>query len=151
MPGQIETTTQAESVLLIGFSKHLLSWTAAANFSPNCVYFIFYLSLVFRYFLFIWFPPPTKANTATAGASPCGYEDLVKIWIMSIVRLIWLQWRLTTFFLTKRQCGHWGESDCFGTKFIYGGRAGKCTFKMAVTDSRDKGKGGKKGVKKREM
>lgn len=32
-----------------------------------------------------------------------------------------------------------------------GGGAGKCTFKTGVSDSWDKGKGGKKGLKKREM
>lgn len=62
----------------------------------------FLLSLIsFLYFLFIWFPLLTKANTATTGGSPCGYKDLVKFWIMSMVRLIWLQWRLSNFLLSS--------------------------------------------------
>lgn len=78
---------------------------------------------------------------AAARASACGHKELVKILKYEYGTLDLTPVALQYFFLSRQQSNHWGESDCFGSKFISRGRTGKCTLKMGVTDSRDKRKG----------
>lgn len=51
------------------------------------------------------------------------------------------------FFLTRRQCGHWGESDCFGSSLFTGvGQASVLSRRVSLIA----GKGKRRGKKMKE-